>query len=64
MPRLIELLKHKLPGIRHGGAVSLAKIGPAAQDAVPALKKALTDDVRFVRVAAKTALKQITQRPR
>ena len=60
VPLLVALLKEKpacpIPGneVRIGAANFLGKIGPGAQDAIPALQEALKDDEeRFRRYAAK-----------
>jgi HEAT repeat protein len=52
-------LKDKLPETRKAAAEGLAELGPAAQAAVPALKKALGDESKPVREAAAKALKAI-----
>jgi HEAT repeat protein len=44
---------------RRNAALALARIGPSAHEAVPALKDALWDDDRYVRGKAVEALNRI-----
>jgi HEAT repeat protein len=45
--------------VRQEAILILARIGPAAKDAVPALQQALNDPDEQVRARANTALRQI-----
>jgi HEAT repeat protein len=58
----IEALKDEDWLVRSNAAIALGKIGAAAKDAVPALKKALEDEDPSVRDLAAEALSRI-QRP-
>ena len=42
--------------VRHNAALSLARIGPQAESALPLLKKALADGIPYVRGNAQLAL--------
>lgn len=59
IPALAGRLKDAVPFLRHLAAVELARFGPEAQAAVPALTQMLTDDDRSCRQAAKDALERI-----
>jgi HEAT repeat protein len=59
VPGLIDLLDAPDAPTRYGAAVTLAVIGPLAQDAVPALTKMLKDHSSNVAQAAKFALERI-----
>ena len=59
VPALAGVFTDKDPKVRREAAMSLAKSGPAAKSAVPALKKALKDGNREVRDAANIALRRI-----
>ena len=52
-------LKNPLPLARQGAAEGLGSLGPAAQDAVPALQQCLKDDDKAVRAAAAKAIELI-----
>jgi HEAT repeat protein len=54
-----ELLADKSEGVRHGAALNLGRMGPAATSAVPQLLTALCDEDQFVRTAAVCALGHI-----
>lgn len=56
---LLNGLDSPNPGTRASAAMSLAKMGPDAQDAVPALAKALGDRDLNVRYFAATALQAV-----
>jgi len=53
------MLRDEDPGVRAEAAEALFRTGPAARDAVPALRRALTDQDESVRRSAADALKQI-----
>ncbi|OAI54536.1 hypothetical protein AYO44_14735 [Planctomycetaceae bacterium SCGC AG-212-F19] len=59
MPSLIRRLKDDVPLLRHMAAVELARFGPEAHDAVPALTEMLADPDRACRQAAADALRAI-----
>jgi HEAT repeat protein len=59
VPGLIEALGDKDPRLRQRAAEELAKSGPYAQEAMPALKKAMQDEDRGVREAVANTLKNI-----
>lgn len=59
IPVLLAAFKDKDPWTRQHSAVSLGLLGPAANEAVPALTAALQDPVDAVRRAVTDALKQI-----
>ena len=54
-----QLLSDELGWIRENATRALAKIGPAAAAALPALVAALGDESRYVRYNAGAALKRI-----
>jgi HEAT repeat protein len=54
-----ELLADKNQGVRHGAALNLGRMGPAAASSVPQLLIALHDEDQFVRTAAVCALGHI-----
>jgi HEAT repeat protein len=54
-----ELLADKNEGVRHGAALNLLRMGPAAASAIPQLLTALRDEDQFVRTAAVRALGHI-----
>lgn len=56
---LVKALEHPNPGARAMAATSLAKMGPAAERAVPALSNALADRDLNVRYWAASALKAV-----
>jgi HEAT repeat protein len=58
---MITLLKDEEWEMRRGGAWMLGKVGPEAEDAVPALREALDDTHPAVREKAAEALKKITK---
>jgi HEAT repeat protein len=62
------MLKDTVVGTRVFAARSLGNIGPAAKDAIPALKKLLEDEDSDVRDAAARGIKKIqggtTTRPK
>jgi HEAT repeat protein len=43
VPILVKLLDDKAPGVRSNSALALSRLGPAAKQAAPALKRLLTD---------------------
>jgi HEAT repeat protein len=45
VPALIEGLRHEHPGVRLSAAAALARLGPSAKEAIPALIEALEDPV-------------------
>jgi HEAT repeat protein len=55
----VACLSDALPETRKAAAEGLADMGPAARDAVPALRKALSDDSKPVREAAEKALQAV-----
>ena len=60
VPRLARLLSDdNCDYVRHNAALSLAKIGPGAEAAFPALKLALGDENLYVRGNARLALARI-----
>jgi hypothetical protein len=59
---LVHHLKHEDAGIRESAARWLGAIGPAAKNALPALREALNDPDEGVRTAAKDAIKSIKKR--
>jgi HEAT repeat protein len=59
VPALIVLLGSPSEGDRNTACIGLAGIGTAAKDALPALKKALSDPSADVRSFAKRALERI-----
>ena len=59
VPHMITLLKDDDWEIRRGAAWMLGKLGPEAEDAVPALTEALRDSNAVVRAKASEALKRI-----
>jgi len=60
VPYIVPLLKDQEWEMRRGGAWLLGKVGPDAEDAVPALTEALNDSNAAVRMKAAEALKRIT----
>jgi HEAT repeat protein len=56
---LSAAIKDADPQVRFSAALSLAQIGPAAEQAVPALREALSDDNRYVPGYAVEALERI-----
>jgi HEAT repeat protein len=54
-----EMLTDNNQGVRHGAALNLGRMGPAAASAVPQLLTALRDEDQFVRTAAVRALGRI-----
>jgi HEAT repeat protein len=63
LARLIELAADPDPTIRLRVANVLGGIGRSAQEALPALKRMLTDDNKSVRGAAREAIKRIERSP-
>ena len=59
VPSMVALLKDDDWEMRRGSAWMLGKLGPEAQDAVPALAEALNDTNAAVRMSAQEALKMI-----
>ncbi len=59
VPALRELLNHPLPTVRRWAAIMLGGLGPDADEAVPALSEALSDNDPRVRAAAQEALSAI-----
>ena len=60
VPRLARLLNDDgCHFVRHNAALSLAKIGPNAERALPALKEALVEENRYVRGNALLALTRV-----
>jgi HEAT repeat protein len=59
LPVLLSALKEKDPWTRRQAAIQLGVLGPAANEAVPALTPALQDSAPEVRSAVTEALKQI-----
>ena len=59
MPALSRCLQDSESWIRHNAALSLAKIGPSAAEAVPALRKNIDDEDRYARANATMALERI-----
>jgi HEAT repeat protein len=58
---LVRLLEDRREGVRIGACMGLAGIGPAARDALPALRRALDDPHKDVRHFAKRAIGKIEQ---
>jgi hypothetical protein len=56
VPVLLEMLRRPEPGARLAAAVGLAKVGEGHPAALPALRGALGDEDRWVRVAARDGL--------
>jgi HEAT repeat protein len=63
VPALIALLANSDEGSRNSAGIALHGIGPAARDALPALRKALEDPSVNVRRFAKRAIERIEARP-
>jgi HEAT repeat protein len=61
---LIRLLEDRRVGARIGACIGLAGIGPAARDALPALRRALRDPHEDVRRFAQRAIGRIEAKPR
>jgi hypothetical protein len=59
---LVGCLKHEDEGIRKSAANWLKAIGPAAKDALPALRETLSDPDDGVRAAAEAAIKRIEKK--
>lgn len=59
VPALLRVLRREDPELHLAAILGLRRIGPAAKDAVPALKSALRDNNEAVRKAAAAALKSI-----
>jgi HEAT repeat protein len=59
VPALISLLKYEDVGSRNTACIGLAGIGPAARDALPALRQALSDQHPEVRFFAQRAVDKI-----
>ena len=59
IPLLTDALSHQRSDIRAEAAQALGEIGPNANPALPALKKATEDENEVVRSAAKTAIELI-----
>jgi HEAT repeat protein len=59
VPHMVSLLNDDEWEMRRGGAYMLGKVGPDAEDAVPALTEALNDPNDAVRMKAEEALKKI-----
>ena len=64
IPHLEELLKHRDPNARILAAQSLGQIGPAAETAEPALRRAASDSNAGVREAATQALDALAKTTR
>lgn len=60
LPRLVTALQNKDSSVRIFACNSLAKMGPDAKDALPALEKVAAAESEIVRVAAKKAIEKIT----
>jgi HEAT repeat protein len=58
---LVRLLGDRREGVRIGACIGLAGIGPAARDALPALRRAVDDPHKDVRHFAKRAIGKIEQ---
>jgi hypothetical protein len=56
---LVKLLEHGNPDVRRAAAEALARMGPAASEAVPALRDCLKDRDAGVRDAARKALADV-----
>jgi HEAT repeat protein len=57
VPRLVSLsMTGECSFVRDDAALSLARIGPQAESALPLLKKALADGIPYVRGNAQLAL--------
>lgn len=63
VPQLAEQLEHADPRVRRLAAETLGKLGAAAQSAIPALRKALSDDDAEVRTNASEAMLAILVGP-
>ncbi len=61
IPMIVESLSHGDWRVRRMAAETLGAFGSAAKDAVPALKKVLTDENDIVRSTAAKALEQIQE---
>jgi HEAT repeat protein len=61
VPYLIKLLQNKTPIIRKNAADILGRIEPKAEEAIPALEKALNDDDKSFCWTVKQALRNIKQ---
>jgi HEAT repeat protein len=59
LPLLTDALSNEQDFVRVEAAIALGELGPAATDAIPALKQASLDPFRAVRVASEEALKKI-----
>jgi HEAT repeat protein len=59
VPALIALLSSPDEGSRNGALIGLTRIGPAARDALPALRKSLNDPGTDVRRFAQRAIEAI-----
>jgi len=56
---LIKLVGDRDEGCRNDACIALGDIGPAAKDALPALREALNDTSKDVRQFAKRAIGKI-----
>jgi HEAT repeat protein len=59
VPDLIRLLEDPSEGLRNSACIGLAGIGPPARDALPALRRALSDRSNNVRRFAQRAIDKI-----
>jgi len=58
-PLLIKALSDERPMVRAEAATALGEIGDLGREAIPELRKLLTDDQEFVRQAAQNSLKKL-----
>ncbi len=56
---IIELLKSNVPRLRYTAVFALGRIGPAAKDAMPELRKNLREDDQFLQLLSAWAMVQI-----
>jgi TonB family protein len=59
LPDLVKSLSHENDDIREAAALTLARLGPQARDAIPALMKARMDTTERVRIAVDQAILRI-----
>ena len=59
VPDLVRLLEDSGVGVRNSACLGLAGLGPAARDALPALRRALTDPSTSVRQLTQRAIERI-----
>jgi HEAT repeat protein len=59
VPILVKALEHENADIRLTSVRELSSLGPAAKDAVPALKNRLDDERLYIRKAAAEAIQKI-----